>query len=54
MKAEIEYGLKKEKYFTAMGLPKNLSILIALILNIFSRLKLLPRNVFTVYATKRN
>jgi 2-polyprenyl-3-methyl-5-hydroxy-6-metoxy-1,4-benzoquinol methylase len=54
MKAEIGYGLKKEKYFTAIGLPKNLSILIALVLNIFSKLKLLPRNVFTVYATKRN
>jgi len=52
IKPEIGYGLKKENYFMAMGLSKNLSILIALLLNILSGLKLLPRNVFTVYATK--
>lgn len=53
MTPEIGYGLKKENYFTAMGLPGTPSKLLASVLNIFSRLNLLPRNVFTVYATKK-
>ena len=52
MRADIGYGLKKEAYFMAMGLPKFISILLASFLNVFSRLNLLPRNVFTVYAIK--
>lgn len=52
MRSEIGYGLKKEAYFMAIGLPKYFSILLAYVLNGFSRLKLLPRNVFTVYAIK--
>jgi len=49
---EIGYGLKKEAYFMAMGLPKIPSILLAEVLNVFSKLNLLPRNIFTVYAIK--
>jgi 2-polyprenyl-3-methyl-5-hydroxy-6-metoxy-1,4-benzoquinol methylase len=52
MEPEIGYGLKKEAYFMAMGLPKFISIALASVLNVFSRLNLLPRNVFTVYAIK--
>ena len=52
MRTDIGYGLKKEAYFMAMGLPKFISILLASFLNVFSRLNLLPRNVFTVYAIK--
>jgi SAM-dependent methyltransferase len=54
MTPEIGYGLKKENYFTAMGLPQTPSRLLASALNMFSKLNLLPRNVFTVYATKRS
>jgi hypothetical protein len=49
---EIGYGLNKENYFTAMGMSKFAASLIASVLNIFSKIKLLPRNVFTVYAIK--
>ena len=52
MRTDIGYGLKKEAYFMAMGLPKFISILLASFLNVFSRINLLPRNVFTVYAIK--
>ena len=52
MRTDIGYGLKKEAYFMAMGLPKFISMLLASFLNVFSRLNLLPRNVFTVYAIK--
>ena len=52
MRTDIGYGLKKEAYFMAMGTPKFISILLASVLNVFSRLNLLPRNVFTVYAIK--
>jgi SAM-dependent methyltransferase len=51
---EIGYGLNKENYFTSMGLPQIPAKLLASVLNIFSKLDLLPRNVFSVYATKRN
>lgn len=53
MTPEIGYGLKKESYFTAMGLPETPSKLLASVLNLFSKLNLLPRNIFTVYAIKR-
>lgn len=52
--SEIGYGLKKESYFTAMGLPPTPSKVLASVLNIFSKLDFLPRNVFTVYAIKSN
>lgn len=50
--SEIGYGLKKEFYFTAMGIPQILSKVIAFLLNIVSKFSLLPRNVFSVYASK--
>ena len=52
MKPEIGYGLKKEAYFRAMGLPKLFSAFLALILNVLAKLEALPRNVFSVYAIK--
>lgn len=52
MTSEIGYGLKKENYFIAMGMPKYISVFLAKILNLFSILKLLPRNVYSVYAIK--
>jgi len=52
IRPEIGYGLKKEAYFMAMGMPKYISILLASVLNVFSRLNVLPRNVFSVYAIK--
>ena len=52
MAPEIGYGLKKQHYFIAMGMPKFAAKAIGLILDIFSKFQLLPRNVFTVYAMK--
>ena len=52
MTADIGYGLKKDRYFIAMGLPKPISTFLGKILNLLSKFKVLPRNVFTVYAMK--
>ena len=49
---DIGYGLNKDRYFTAMGMPKKFSDAIAYVLNFFAKFNLLPRNVFTVYAFK--
>jgi 2-polyprenyl-3-methyl-5-hydroxy-6-metoxy-1,4-benzoquinol methylase len=52
LKPEIGYGLKKEHYFTSIGFPTSFSKVIAFALNLFSTFKLMPRNVYTVYAIK--
>ena len=52
IKSEMGYGLRKENYFSAMGFPLAISKIIAQVLNLCSVFKLLPRNVYTVYATK--
>lgn len=51
---EIGYGLKKEHYFMAMGMPKRVAKSIAIALNLFAKINLLPKNVFSVYAIKKN
>ncbi len=52
MTAEIGYGLKKEHYFMAMGLPKFISIILATVLNLLAKFRFLPRNVYSVYSIK--
>jgi len=51
---DIGYGLRLEYYFIEMGLPRILCILLSRVLNQLSKVNLLPRNVFTVYAVKTN
>jgi 2-polyprenyl-3-methyl-5-hydroxy-6-metoxy-1,4-benzoquinol methylase len=52
IEAQIGYGLDKKNYFTSMGLPRSIAIFLGWVLEKMDKVKLLPRNTFSVYALK--
>ncbi len=52
MQAQIGYGLVKKSYLASLGLPKSVAIILGGVLEKMDKLKILPRNILSVYATK--